>query len=426
MKRLRFILPALLLTALIATSCADKTVKVYMANVPSYTETATWRAQAINFEAPRSLETPGKIYLYENLLIVNDFLQGVHIYDNSNPAAPQNLGFLPVYANQDIAVRNDIMYLDSYGDLLAFDISNPSQPHLVSRLNDVFEFDNHGYLPGYNAAYPMVEIDPSQGVVTGWTVEKTHDAVLANRGMGVMEDLAVPISGGGANFTTSNFASGTGMAGSTARFAIVDHILYTIEDWQLGVFDIQEGMVHLNDIGLTRMAETAFPAEGYLYIGTTSGMLIYDVHNPGNPTFVSDYSHMTSCDPVVVQGNRAYVTLSTGRTCAGSMNVLEVINLTDITMPYLEYQFTMTNPKGLGVDGNTLFLCDGGDGLKVYDKTDLSSIPQNLISQFSGITAADVIPNTGVLLMTAEEGIYQYSYADLQHITQLSLIPAQH
>ncbi|MFN8398231.1 MAG: hypothetical protein U0176_26715 [Bacteroidia bacterium] len=424
MKRLRFILPTLLLTALIATSCADKTVKVYMANVPVYTETATWRAQAINFEAPRDLKNPGKIYLYENLLIVNDFLQGVHIFDNTNPAAPANLGFLPVLANQDIAVRNDIMYLDSYTDLVAFDISNPSQPHLVGRVNDVFEFNNHGYLPGYNSAYPMVEIDPTQGVVTGWTLEKTQDEVLANRGM--LESFAGPMIDGGGLIATSNFASGIGMAGSTARFAIVDHILYTIESWQLGVFDIQEGMVHTKDLALTRMAETAFPAEGYLYIGTTSGMLIYDVHDPSNPTYVSEYAHFTACDPVVVQGNRAFVTLSTGRNCGGSVNALEVINISDMTMPYLEFQFNMTNPKGLGLDGNTLFLCDGVDGLKVYDKTDLSTIPQHLISQFQGITTADVIPTNQVLVMTAEEGIYQYSYADLQHISQLSLIPAHH
>lgn len=423
MKRLRFILPTLLLTALIATSCADKTVKVYMANVPVYTETETWRAQAINFEAPRDLKTPGKIYLYENLLIVNDFLQGVHIFDNSNPSAPTSLGFLPVHANQDIAVRNDIMYLDSYTDLLAFDISNPSQPHFISRLNDVFEFDNHGYLPGYNEAYPMVEIDPSQGVVTGWSLEKTHDEVLANRGM--LESFAGPTIDGGGLFAPSNVASGVGIAGSTARFTIVDHILYTIEDWQLGVFDIQEGMVHLRDLGLTRMAETAFPAEGYLYIGTTTGMLIYDVHNPSNPSFVSDYAHLTSCDPVVVQGNKAFVTLSTGRTCFGNVNSLQVINLNDITMPFLEYEFAMTNPRGLGLDGNTLFLCDGPDGLKVFDKTDLSTIPQHQISQFQGITSADVIPYNQVLVMTAKEGIYQYSYADLQNISQLSLIPAR-
>jgi hypothetical protein len=77
------------------------------------------------------------------------------------------------------------------------------------------------------------------------------------------------------------------------------------------------------------------------------------------------------------------------------------------------------------LDGNTLFLCDGADGLKVFDKTDLSTISQHLISQFSGITAADVIPNNQVLLMTSAQGIYQYSYADLQNITQLSVIPVQ-
>jgi hypothetical protein len=315
--------------------------------------------------------------------------------------------------------------VDSYTDLLSFDISNPQQPHFLARVNDVFQFEQWYSLPGYDPNYPMVGIDNTQGVVTGWVVEETTQDVQDMRGGGWMEDNVL-MTMGPTNNLSSNNMGGNGIAGSTARFAIWDHYLYTLESWQLGVFDIQEGLIHTQDILLNRMAETLYPTEGYLYIGTTSGMLIYNLSSPGNPSFVSDYSHMTSCDPVVVQGDKAFVTLSTGRTCAGTMNVLEVIDLSNIQVPTLLYQFQMNNPKGLGLDGNTLFLCDGDAGLKVFDKTDLATIDQHMISHFSGITSADVIPHNQVLVMTAAEGIYQYSFADLNHITQLSLIPIQH
>lgn len=425
MQRLKFIFPTLLLVAAVAAGCADKTVKVYLANIPVYSDTETWRSQAISFQAPRALERPGKIYLYNHLLLVNEFLQGVHIYDNSNPSNPVNLGFLPVHANQDLAVRNHILYLDSYTDLVSFDISDPSHPHFLSRVNNVFTFDNYAFLPGFDETYPMVEIDPAQGVVTGWEIDKTTEEVVNHwhrNDVLTMDAFSNSTTGGS---TASNFANGVGLAGSTARFAIWDHYLYTLESWELGVFDIQEGMIHVRDLALTRSSETLYPTDGHLYIGTTTGMLIYNLSNPGSPSFVSDYAHVTSCDPVVVQGDKAFVTLSTGRTCWGNVNTLEVIDLVDITAPTLLHSFAMTNPKGLGLDGNTLFLCDGGDGLKVYDKTDLSSISSHLISQFGGITAADVIPTNQVLVMTSAEGIYQYSYADLQNIHQISLIPVQ-
>jgi hypothetical protein len=128
---------------------------------------------------------------------------------------------------------------------------------------------------------------------------------------------------------------------------------------------------------------------------------------------------------VVVQGDKAFVTLSTGTTCFGNVNELHVIDISNILSPSVMYIFNMTNPKGLGLDGNTLFLCDGPDGLKVFDKTDLSSIDQHQISHFTGIKAADVIPNAGVLLMTSSEGIFQYDYNDLQNIFEISHISVQ-
>jgi hypothetical protein len=412
------LLALLLFSVAMLQSCADKTIRIYEANVPIFQSMEDFRATTFAMEAPRQLHRPGKIYIYGQFLFVNETLEGVHIFNNSSPANPVNMGFLPVHANMDMAVNNNILYLDSYTDLLAFDVSDPGAPRFLSRVNDVFNFDQFGLLPTYNHNYPAASIDATQGVVTSWKVEKVTEEAQ-DYYWAYNNTMAFDLMSGA---TETNNPGGAGIGGSTARFTVWDNHLYTLEPWELGVFDLNGDATHLRDIRLNRFSETLFPSQGRLFIGTTTGMLIYDLSNPGDPTLRSEYDHFSSCDPVVVQGDKAFVTLSSGRTCAGTENVLEVIDLSNIGNPTLMYSFNMTNPKGLGVDGDLLFLCDGPDGLKVFDKTDLSAIPSNRISHFPNITSADVIPYNGNLIMTSQEGIYQYDYSDPANIVQISHI----
>ena len=59
-----------------------------------------------------------------------------------------------------------------------------------------------------------------------------------------------------------------------------------------------------------------------------------DNSNPASPQLLSTYAHVNSCDPVVVEGDIAYVTLRSGNTCAGFTDQLDVINLQDPKKPY--------------------------------------------------------------------------------------------
>lgn len=68
----------------------------------------------------------------------------------------------------------------------------------------------------------------------------------------------------------------------------------------------------------------------------------------------------------------------------------------------------MTGPNGLGIKGNTLFICDGDAGLKVYDKTQTPNI--RLMNTFEDIFAYDVIPLSNSLLMMGDKTLYQYEY----------------
>jgi hypothetical protein len=134
-------------------------------------------------------------------------------------------------------------------------------------------------------------------------------------------------------------------------------------------------------------------------------MLIYSLSNPSIPSYISTYSHIVSCDPVVVQGNIAYVTLSTGNQCGRGVNQLEMIDISDIYNPQLLKMYNFNNPKGLTIDGTYLYLCDGNAGLKVLDVANIYNA--RVLETFAGIDAFDVIKNGNILTVTGKDGVYQ-------------------
>jgi hypothetical protein len=212
--------------------------------------------------------------------------------------------------------------------------------------------------------------------------------------------------------------SNTGKGGSMARFTICGNYLYTVDFATLKVFDISDPAKPLFLPEKTKYldfgVETIFSLDTLLFIGSQMGMYIYNITRPDYPQQLGYVSHIRSCDPVVSDGKYAYVTLNSGDIwCGRSMNMLQIYDLSDLSNPQLVYtESDMQDPKGLGVDGKKLFVCE--NGLKVYDLSnpakpvwidDLSHIPQA-----SGIRTYDLIPLNGLLLVIGADGLYQFDY----------------
>ncbi len=219
--------------------------------------------------------------------------------------------------------------------------------------------------------------------------------------------------------------STSGKGGSMARFTIVDNYLYTVTNpggrWEseLTIFDISNEAqpVEANKKTIPNYVETIFPTDTLLFFGTRTGMLIYSVKNPANPSYISEYAHIYSCDPVVVQKKLAYVTLNSESSwCGRNNNRLDIIDISDVYNPKTVAEYPMSAPRGLGIDGYTLFVCDRG--LKAYNIGQNSNI--ELIDKFD-IDGYDVIPYNGYLLMIGEEGFYQYKY-DTNKVSLISSI----
>lgn len=411
MKRL-LILFSMLGIAL--TSCEDKRLQTYMANVPVYLSYDDLRS-SYEVSSGVDLEKPGKIYFYGSHMFINEYQKGIHVVDLSDPSRPELKAFIDVPGNVDMAIRNDRLYADSYVDLLVIDISDPEQPVLENRVEDLFEY----IIPPYDYNYPLDEIDQEKGVITAFELKKItreyHDypypwPIFWNYRL---EASFADAGAGGANGNTY------GVGGSMARFIAYDDYLYALESsWKLKSINLSDTdhPVVEKEISLWGNVETVFIADAYLYVGTSNGMHILDLVNPSAPKLLSTYQHITACDPVVVEGDRAYVTLRAGNLCGGNQDLLEVVNIADKYNPRRLSSFSMTEPYGLGIDRGTLFVCEGEYGLKVYDATYENSITSHLIAAFPGINAYDVIPLEDFLFMIGEDGFYIYDYGDLNNI----------
>jgi hypothetical protein len=210
--------------------------------------------------------------------------------------------------------------------------------------------------------------------------------------------------------SASDFSSGEGTGGSMARFTITANHLYIVDNTSLKVFSLNNAQkpefLATRNIGFN--IETIFPMNQNLFLGTSTGMYIYDIKTPENPVKVSFYAHIFSCDPVVSDGKYAYVTLSSAnQRCWRATNELQIIDLQNLQSPSLIAQYPMTGPRGLAVRNDTLWVCD--QGLKIYDTRNKKQI--KLLYHFNNIQAYDIILKNKLALVSGETGFVQYTLA---------------
>lgn len=220
--------------------------------------------------------------------------------------------------------------------------------------------------------------------------------------------LAAGCAGGGSSSSSSASAPpSTGTPGSLSRFTIVGDRLYTVGKSELQSFDIRRPWdpVKKGTCWVGWNVETLGGHENLLLIGSADGMYIYDTANPDQLVRRGRLLHATARDPVVAQGTTAYLTLS------GTINQLDVIDIQDPAAPRLMRSYNMRRPQGLGLDGKHLFLCDGEDGLKVFDATNPMDL--KLVDRVPGLLPRDLIASDQLLITTTQNGVFQYSYASL-------------
>ena len=399
--------------------CESIVTNVYLE--PVFSTRAEIR-DAIALMPAKEIESRGKIFFKDDYLFINEPKNGIHIIDNREPSNPLNMGFINVPGSFDISIKDNLLFTDSYMDLVTLDISDLNAIKEVNRLENFFSA---------HAPAGLFYDSWDEGIVVDWVEEKRTTEVQSC-------SQAIP---GGVNFwqrrsgrfelmndvasvNSASAKSGPGIAGSMARFALVENHLYTLDAGELKNLELTDPLNPVQGEGLYVAwdVETLFPRENELFVGASSGMHILDITERSAPQRLSVYEHIRSCDPVIVEGDLAYVTLRSGSECQGFTDQLEIIDISDLRSPKLLHTYPMFNPHGLSKDGNVLFICDGDAGLKAFDASDISKISSNLLMHDNTIQAYDIIAYDDIAMLIGDDGLHQYDYSDLNDIKHLSTI----
>lgn len=221
--------------------------------------------------------------------------------------------------------------------------------------------------------------------------------------------------------------SNNSAGGSTARMTIVGNYLYIVSNYALNTYDISspQSTVLLSEVPIGwGDIETIFPYRDKLFIGSQSGMYVFDNSDPKKPKLQGAAQHFRACDPVVADDDYAYVTLrNTNISCGGTtVNRLEIYDIrgNNVLSPKITGTLDMPEPYGLGYSGNTLYVCMGDKGLNVVNVTDKSK-PVS-IKIITGENFVDVIPYNNLLIAYVVGGIVLYDISNPVNPLKLSTI----
>jgi hypothetical protein len=115
---------------------------------------------------------PGKIYRYGAYLLINEYNRGIHLFDNKNPAAPVPIGFIHILGNRELAIRDNVLYVDHLNYLVALGIDDFNTLVKIGSTPLGKELDPGrvmtSNMPPPPKGYYFDCVDPLKGYVTGW------------------------------------------------------------------------------------------------------------------------------------------------------------------------------------------------------------------------------------------------------------------
>ncbi len=123
--------------------------------------------RSVRLEAPREIVNPGKIYLKDKFIFINDRYTGIHIIDNTNPLNPENIAFIHIDGCIDMAVKDNVLYADNAVDLVALAL-NPQLTgiQVTARIKNVFP--EMQAPDGYGLTYRQNRARPQNSILVRW------------------------------------------------------------------------------------------------------------------------------------------------------------------------------------------------------------------------------------------------------------------
>lgn len=95
--------------------------------------------QNVKLNPSIEINNPGKIYLKDQFILINEKYRGVHVIDNSIPDAPKNVAFITIDGCIDMSVKGNVLYADNAVDLIAIRLDDSlKEIEITKRIKNVF------------------------------------------------------------------------------------------------------------------------------------------------------------------------------------------------------------------------------------------------------------------------------------------------
>lgn len=159
MKRFKKSAFVFVFLALIAMQGSSESYSGYYA---VYMDRANLEKSVFYEKTGRDIKNPGKIYSWRSYLFVNEKYKGVHVIDNADPANPVKKGFIVAPGCMDMAVKDNVIYLDNAVDLVSFDLDAMKETKRVTGI-----FPEPASPDGY-FYYEYYETRPENLILVEW------------------------------------------------------------------------------------------------------------------------------------------------------------------------------------------------------------------------------------------------------------------
>ena len=398
------------LIAISIISCTTDYGKVevtYQEATAIYGDIDAIRSQPLN-ETLREITNPGKIYLGNDVILIGEEQEGIHVIDNSDPINPTSVNFINIPGTKEFFVKDNKIYAETYYDVVKIDISDMYNAVLDSRAEYVFQDlwkNGEETLIGFSYKEVTIELDQNDDFYKQVLAE---NEIYLDFAKNIIPKSALPSSFAG---------SGPNVSGTANRVTYTNEHVYIIGNNSMYI--VADDSQGLNKVDIKPYigegVETIFPFEDNLYIGSRSAVNIYNISDPRQPVEAYEFNHATACDPVLPADGVAYVTLRTAdfSACPGNTNSLLVLDTRNIHDVGQKKEIAMSSPFGMTIKGNDLYVGEGDNGLKIFDISD--KYKPELRRSIDNIKAYDVIPHptiSNLILTTGPDGMSQYMIND--------------
>lgn len=164
MKKLLFTLFSVLTFTVVLNSCwtprQDDDVEPTQNNYTPVIISRTELENSVQALPPQNIIQSGKIYIKDNYMFINEVNKGFHVYNYDNPQNPIKIGFIQIPGATDLAIRNNIIYINQAVDLVTLSYNdNNNTISVTDRNRNVFptKVSPQGFTAG--ASENMIVID---------------------------------------------------------------------------------------------------------------------------------------------------------------------------------------------------------------------------------------------------------------------------